>query len=183
MLCRKYAEITPEKKHIDLIVDIIKNGGTVCLSKDFAAVSKQGVLRIVRSQNVGEFEEIILKDGICFDFAGKSYSVKKNNSNNENKNQNQNQINIDLLNSNAVFRTRRSGDKFTYPKRKITKPLRKVMNEMKIPSEQRDKILVLASNCEILWCEGIGASAQGQTYKSKKSLEISVKNKKEEDNA
>lgn len=178
LLCRRYAEITPENKQIEMIVDIIKNGGTVCLSKDFTAVSKQGILRIVRTQSVGEFEEIILKDGISFDFAGKTYSVN-NNSNNENKNQ----INIDLLNSNAVFRTRRSGDKFTYPKRKITKPLRKVMNEMKIPSEQRDKILVLASGCEILWCESIGASVQGQACKSDRSLEISVEYKNEEDNA
>ena len=59
---------------------------------------------------------------------------------------------------NAVIRTRLSQDKFTYPKRKITKPLRKVMNEMRIPQEIRDKLLLIALENQILWCEHIGKS-------------------------
>ena len=48
------------------------------------------------------------------------------------------------------------------------------MNEMKIPSEQRDKLVVLAVDNVILWCEGVGAYAQGTAYNSKNAIKINV---------
>ena len=67
-----------------------------------------------------------------------------------------------MLKKKAVFRTRQEGDRFTYPRRKVTKPLRKVLNEMKIPSEQRNSLLVLAVESTILWCENVGVSEEGK---------------------
>ena len=77
-------------------------------------------------------------------------------------------------NINPVFRTRKSGDRFTYPRRNITKPLRKMMNEQKIPSEQRDTTLLLCSQNTVLWCMGVGYSAQGEALQKSAGLKIKI---------
>ncbi|MGN1433262.1 MAG: tRNA lysidine(34) synthetase TilS [Ruminococcus sp.] len=170
VLCKRCADFTAEQRHIELIIDIIKNGGAVNLTKKYSAVSKQGILRFVFCGEENRLEEIKLCENTEFEYYGKTYRVKKDNSDKENKNS----VNADYLNKNAVFRTRKSKDMFTYPKRKVTKPLRKVMNEMKIPSEQRDNSVVLAVDNIILWCEGVGVSAQGTAYNSENALKIEI---------
>ena len=170
VLCRRCADFSAEQRHIELIIDIMKNGGAVNLSEKYSAVSKQGILRFISDKEESQLEEIRLRDKIEFEFCGKIYRVTKDNSDKENINS----VNADLDEKKAVFRTRKSKDLFTYPKRKVTKPLRKVMNEMKIPSEQRDKSVVLAVDNVILWCEGVGASAQGSAYNSENALKIDV---------
>lgn len=170
VLCKRCADLSAEQRHIELIIDIMKNGGAVNLTEKCSVVSKQGILRFVISSEENRLEETKFCEKTEFEFCGKTYRVIKNNSDIENKNS----VNADFLNKNAVFRTRQSKDMFTYPKRKVTKPLRKVMNELKIPSEQRGKSVVLAVDNIILWCEGVGVSAQGTAYNSENALKIDV---------
>ena len=160
MLCKKHTGQIFEHKHIELILEIIKNGGAVNLSDNRKAVAKQGVLRFVTVDDKNYFEEIALNDETSFEHCGKIYRILTNYSKKENK--------------NLVVRTRRSGDTFTYFKRNITKPLRKVFNEQKIPSEIRDNLLVVAKDSIILWCEEIGYSAQGLEYNSENELKIEI---------
>ena len=64
------------------------------------------------------------------------------------------------ISDRAVFRNRKAGD-FIAPKgRGLTKPLRKLMSEMKIPAEKRDSAILLADENNILWAEEIGVSEQ-----------------------
>lgn len=170
VLCKHCADFSAEQRHIELIIDIMRNGGAVNLTEKYSAVSKQGLLRFVFSKDENQLDEIKLGENIEFEYYGKTYRVTKDNSDKENKNS----VNADSLNKNAVFRTRQSKDMFTYPKRKVTKPLRKVMNELKIPAEQRDKSVVLAVDNVILWCEGVGVSAQGTAYNSENALKIDI---------
>lgn len=160
MLCKKHTGQVFEHKHIELILEIIKNGGAVNLSDNRKAVAKQGILRYVTVNDKNYFEEIALNDETSFEYCGKIYRISTNYSKKENK--------------NLVVRTRRSGDTFTYFKRNITKPLRKVFNEQKIPSEIRDNLLVVAKDSIILWCEEIGYSAQGLEYNSENELKIEI---------
>ena len=176
-ICRTDADFSPESRHIDLLESIIRQGGAVNLNKAYRAVSKQGIFRIVpASQNVQSNEntnsEFPLKNNSDFEFNGKIYKISEINSDKENKNS----VSSDILKENAVFRTRREKDRFTYPQRNITKPLRKVLNEQKIPSELRDKLLVLAVGSTILWCEMVGASKQGKNN-SEKEINITIINK------
>ena len=67
-----------------------------------------------------------------------------------------------IISCNTVFRTRRAGDTFTDARRGVTKSLKKLMNEMKIPRESRDHIAVVADGSVILWMQGYGTSAQGR---------------------
>ena len=73
---------------------------------------------------------------------------------------------------NAVIRTRRQGDKIFFKDRNITKPLRKAMNEFKIPSELRDRLPLVAVNNEILWCEGINSVQTSYSAEKRKFIII-----------
>lgn len=169
LLCERTAKLTPEHRHIELMLKILNNGGAVNLSSKFIAVSKQGIFRIISVNDNEEFKPVSVSENFSINYNGKIYSITKQNSNKENKNS----VSIDSIDKGAVFRTRKEGDKFTYPQRKVTKPLRKVLNEMKIPSEQRDNLLVLAIDNTILWCENIGVSEDGKND-SDKELNIKI---------
>ena len=161
-ICREAGALSVEHIHIDLIEKILESGGAVDICNGYRAVVKQDVLRVNHKNTESEssFKEIYLSSVLNSDFIfnDNKYSIKEiklplSKENNENI--------IAITNSqleNAVIRTRLSQDKFTYPKRKITKPLRKVMNEMRIPQEIRDKLLLVALENQILWCEHIGKS-------------------------
>lgn len=169
LLCERTAKLTPEHRHIELMIKILNNGGAVNLSSKFIAVSKQGIFRIISVNDNEEFKPVSVSENFSINYNGKIYSITKQISNKENKNS----VSIDSIDKGAVFRTRKEGDKFTYPQRKVTKPLRKVLNEMKIPSEQRDNLLVLAIDNTILWCENIGVSEDGKND-SDKELNIKI---------
>lgn len=148
--------IMPERKHISLIGEILPSGA-VDLNDGFRAVSKQGVLRFVKTDdNIKYFSDIELKIPLSFSHNGKKYSVEELNS--------KGALKPSLLNENIVFRTRRAGDTFTLPGRRVTKTLKKLFNELKIPEESRDKIIVLAKGSEIMWIEGIGAGERALAY-------------------
>ena len=46
---------------------------------------------------------------------------------------------------------------------------------MKIPSELRDNLILIAEDETVLWCELIGYSKQGEHYKKSNQLLIEVK--------
>lgn len=168
LLCENTANLTPEHRHIDLLLEILKNGGAVNLNSDFRALSKQGIFRIVSVNDNVEFMPVFISENLCINHNGKKYLITKQNSDKENKNS----VSIDFIEKKAVFRTRQDGDRFTYPRRRVTKPLRKVLNEMKIPSEQRNSLLVLAVDSTILWCENVGVSEEG---KNNSDTELNIK--------
>ncbi len=155
----KRNSIQPQRKHIELIVSIL-DCGEVDLCGNFRAVSKQGVLRFLKTDvEKSYFSPIELKTPLYFEFNKKEYSVK------EIKNiPDENILKLSVIERKPVFRTRQPGDKFTLAKRKVTKSLKKLFNEMKIPEEKRDEILVLADENEVLWIEGIGASEYARSY-------------------
>ena len=134
ILLKNNCNISPERKTILLLCEIIRNGGSVELSKQRTAVSKQGILRFVCPKNSPDFNEIPLKNNMTFSYDGKIYTVNEITEKVTNQN---NLVSKKRLGENPVFRTRRAGDRFTYPDRMVTKPLRKVFNEQKIPSEMR----------------------------------------------
>ena len=61
----------------------------------------------------------------------------------------------DILNT-AVFRSRLPGDSVTLSRRHVTKPLKKLLNELKIPPENRDRLPLLAVENNVLLIAGTG---------------------------
>lgn len=146
MLCKKYADFSPEHRHIELIIKAMHSAGATELYNNCFAVVKQGVLRFDKIDNKNDTAFLRpFKSNDNFIFGKKSYSIKNNSL-------------IEKRFKNAVFRTRKSKDTFECAGRNINKSLRKLMNELKIPSEKRDALLLLADGNEVLWCEEIGVS-------------------------
>lgn len=77
-----------------------------------------------------------------------------------------NAIDYDTINNGTVIRNRRSGDKFCKFGRNVTKTIKKLFNEEKIPVAYRDKILMLANNSTVLWIEGQGVSSEAAVKES-----------------
>ena len=166
-----------ENKHIELIKLSLNNGGAVNLVGGYTAVIKQGILRITKeiTEEKGVFPLEINKE---FIYDGKVYSVKELTKEEiVYKKLSLKVINCDKIKLEAFFRTRRSGDRFALLKRGITKDLRKLQNELKIPAEQRDKMLLLESDGKILWSEDIGVSADGK-YKEGIGILIEIREDK-----
>lgn len=178
-ICREAGAFSVEHIHIELIEKILEAGGAVDICNGYRAVVKQGVLRVSLKdrKNENSEKEIYLSDVLNSDFIfnGSEYSAKEISYPFEKENDK----NIIAITSsqmkNVVIRTRLSQDKFTYPKRKITKPLRKVMNEMRIPQEIRDKILLVALENQIMWCECVGKSEFNEMEQEESIIYILIK--------
>ncbi len=167
--------VEPQSHLLELIKQILSNGGAVPLKKGKIAVCKQGVLRL-SVESSEEFSETKLCEGLEFTAFQKYYSIKEINTEEINKKFADYYIDCDKISADTVIRVRKDGDMFTLCRRNITKPLRKLQNELKIPAEKRDTSLVIADGSCVLWAEHIGVSKQGSvSYNTKKAICIAVK--------
>ena len=153
------ADFSAEQRHLDLLRRILERGGAVDLGR-CAAVCKQGLLRFAADEALPSLTEVPLDGAVSFTYGGRRITASVDNSKNE-------------LND-LVFRNRRSGDRFTFGKRGLSKPLRKALNEKKIPSERRDSLVLLCLDGTVLWCEGLGFSRQGEALAASAGLAIQI---------
>lgn len=155
----KQNAITPEYRHISLIGSIL-DSGAVDLNGNYRAVCKQGNLRFVKTdEKAPELSDKELKCPVGFSYNGYYYSIKEIKDVKETD-----VIKKSVLDKKPVFRTRRPGDRFNIPGRNVTKTLKKYFNELKIPEEKRDGILLLAASNEVIWIDGIGVSGSFVSY-------------------
>ncbi len=150
-----------ENRHLALCRELLKKGGAVMLPGGATAACSQGIFRVFSLGVNAEQFELPLEGEINFFFSGNEYLVQRlSNEEIVNKKLASFSIACDKIDG-AVIRTRREGDTFTLQRRGITKPLRKLQNELKIPAELRNTALVAAQGSTVLWAEYIGVSAQG----------------------
>lgn len=166
------AGATTDCRHIELIVEAMRSSGAVDLGGGFRAECAQGVFRITGPDDTDgasydlnvPFADysgkrmLRIKGGriFCADASEDEITEKVN------KKFLQNCIPCDIITGDTVVRRRRAGDTFTDSRRGVTKTLKKLFNEMKIPREKRDSLLVVADGSAVLWIEGIGTSKQAQ---------------------
>lgn len=167
-----------EHRHIDLIKESLTTGGAVEIGKGYIVIVKQGVLRVTEETD-RNYNDFSLEMGKSFSFMGKSYFLSELDEKEiVHRKLSSTVINCDKIKDNAKLRLRKSGDKFYPLNRGISKDLRKLQNEQKIPAEQRDSLLLLESEGEILWAEGIGVSEKGR-YTGSKGLYIEIREDKD----
>ena len=163
LLCRKNS-FTPEAKHIELIRKIVYNSGAVELRNNLFAISKQGFLRMADLVPMSPIPEVQWNGQEILLINHKIISLSKinqdifHNRKKIDKIMFHNSLDCDTIPLTAVFRTRKQGDVFSPNGRNITKSVKKLFIELKIPSEQRDDIIMLANGSEIIWIDGIGVS-------------------------
>jgi tRNA(Ile)-lysidine synthase len=157
-------------EHTALVIDAMRCGGSVDLGEGYRAVCAQGILRIVTPDEpaaipindacpIGESPcavRLMIKDGKAYT-AGENAEVFCDKIHKKFFN---NCIPCAIITDDTTVRPRRGGDTFSDARRGLTKPLRKLMNELKIPRERRDGLLLVAQGSVVLWLEGVGTSQQ-----------------------
>ena len=174
-----------EERHISLITDVIFCGGIINLPKGFTASARQGVFRVysnVNSQrNYTSYSDnkillpkidttfVINKQKIIFRIISKEeydeiISVHKFLVNNS--------LDYDIIHGETLFRTRQPGDTFKQCGRGVTKTLKKLFIEAKIPQENRNNVVLLASGNEVVWLQGFGVSEKYKITNSTKTVAV-----------
>ncbi len=64
----------------------------------------------------------------------------------------------DKISGKIVFRSRRSGDVFKSARRVVSKPLKKLFCELKIPPKNRDRVPLAADTQGVIWLAGQGVA-------------------------
>lgn len=162
----------PDGFHTDSLCDLVEEGGRLQLSGGFFAVCDH-TLRFIEGQ--AEFQSYCLP--LCEgEIETPLMSLDVSINADENKQIVHNSVTLceidnDKIVGKAVVRCRKEGDVFR-PAKRHTKPLRKWMNDCRIPAEQRDLWPVVADDEGIVCVVGIGVDSRVQPDEKTKNKMI-----------
>lgn len=147
-----------EKKHIELAFETLKNTGTLQLGKDLYISAHCDIMYFHSAESHGEEWFSSMAEG-KFVSPFKTYEIEiapfdKSFSSGDN-----NICDAAFIFENAVMRSRLPGDRITLFPRNVTKTLKKLFIEEKIPQKERAKLAVLESGGNVIWVEGFGVNA------------------------
>ncbi len=156
------------KENINDILGGIKTDSfTKQLSKDIVCQIKNGYLtfykpKSVQKEKIEESVDVTIGETILF--MGDKYIIREISAGELEKNKKidknylNNCIDCDTINCKLLLRTRRTGDKFTFANRNVTKTVKKLFTEDKIPLKLRDSLAVLANDKDVIWLENYGTN-------------------------
>ncbi len=154
-----------ESKHVDLLLEIINNNsGAVTLPNGIILFIENGILKVKEYKNNSKdwkhkFEETTILTDTGIKFIIEIFSVYEYNSIFKDSNsKNFTVMDLDKIPEGSLFRYRNPEDIFKQMGRGVTKKVKKLFNELKIPREKRDSLVMLASGSNVLWIDGIGIS-------------------------
>ncbi|MVB12853.1 tRNA(Ile)-lysidine synthase [Caprobacter fermentans] len=180
---RKQTKARLDYNHVASVMAMIRTergnmtlpGGIQCLSNGNTLFVHSEKERSVPWRVPLQLPDTYLPDGrtICI----RPVSFKRKNDEKINNLLFNNRINYDtILNTNSFIRNRLPGDRFCPAGRGVTKTLKKLLNERKIPPFRRGRLAVLERGGEILWIEGIGPSQSAAvTDRTERAAEIIIK--------
>lgn len=159
--------------HVMLVIDAMRGGRAVDLGHGFSVSCAQGILRVIGSDSAADNEfcvpfaeyikthgtRVTIKNGKP-DLKAAGLSDTAENSKIIHNLLSNHGIPCDIITPDTVVRSRRAGDTFTDARRGVTKTLKKLLNERRIPREQRGGVLVVAEGSTVLWLSVCGISAQ-----------------------
>ncbi len=144
----------PLHVHIDIVNSLIERKyGKAEVSAGVYASVKDGVLSFAGAEKKTESWEAFFESGKAEGPYGVYRIIGEANVTDDDA------FDADKISGSLMLSSRREGDRFTFTNRKITKRLKKLFNEMKIPVSDRDKIAVLRDGENIIWVEGVGVNA------------------------
>jgi len=171
------------KENIEDILQGIKDGKfSRQLSKDILCEIKNGYLSFYKPRTTVPQTDV-MPVAVEFEkevqFLGNGYILRRLSVNKLekmkkiDKNYLNNCINCDTIKCNLFFRTRKTGDTFTFSARRVTKTLKKIFIEDKIPQKIRDRIAVLSDeNGNVIWLDGYGVNGPYKAEKNTKNILI-----------
>lgn len=157
----EFSEINLDNKKANALYDLLCNGGRLQLFGDLFAEVKKDYLRFYRTED-NIYEMCIEIEKLPFETEFGDFNIIMEEISNNSKIVNQisieNMIDCNTLSGKLVLRTRKAGDNFTFPKRNVTKSLKKLFNEENIPIEKRDKTPVICDDNGVVWVYGFGVT-------------------------
>lgn len=173
------------KKRCDEIFEVLENDVfkiSVC-KNGYILCRGDGILRFEAYEKAEDYSDFCIpfKEG-RFDLEGgreiKISKITQTDFENIRKNFPEllkNCISYDIANPDFVIRFRREGDFMSLFPRNVTKNLKKLFNESKIPTVKRNIIPIIAFGSHVLWGEGIGIDrAAAVNAQTKQALFIEV---------
>lgn len=169
LACRVLKRVLQEKSggdigaaHIDAVYALLFQTGSVTLPNGVTVRSRGGVLEFPKKTEIQPFSVPLLTEKfpvtVCLP-QGRVEIQKHTQKDLQNLHKDLLANAVDCAKiSNAVLRSRRAGDRFTHGRRAVTKPVKKWLNELGVAPERRNGVPLLASENEILWFAGCGAS-------------------------
>lgn len=149
-----------EAKHIDDFLRFVGSGKALVTASATEIVSRDG--KIFKKPEQAEqfsvdFSLADKKVNLPFcEISIERYDTKD--LQNLNKDMLDNLIDCDKISNTLILRSRKDGDKFTFSKRRVTKTVKKLFNEDKIPPEVRNRMVILDSDGEVVWLRGYGTN-------------------------
>ena len=172
----------PDSKRVQAVSECIENNTKIQLYKNCFVETRAGILRFFSSEKICKNEETIILEKTDFEYQFGEYIIKTELL--ENFSQKikdlvlDNLIDCDTICGNLILRTRQEGDKITLRKRNVTKTLKKLFIDEKVPKELRDIIPVIVDDNGVVWVLGFGVNKKNaKTEKSKNILSLRVSEK------
>ena len=169
------------KENIEDILNGIKNGGFNRQLTAAVGCKIQGEYLVFydivqkKSDNISEKVEILPQK--ITSFLSKQYVLQEFSIQDAEKikkiekNYLNNCIDCDTINNSLFLRTRKTGDKFTLAHRGVTKTVKKLFVEDKIPQNIRDNIAILSDDDgNVIWLEGYGTNKPYRVNKNTKKI-------------
>lgn len=158
----RYSDADYEMSHIKLIKEHLSEKFSVVLPGNIK-ISLDGKYLYFDDKIFCEVQqEIFLKNkipGKVF-FGGKEFSLFVSDSFTKiEHNKNICVLDYSKIGEDFVVRSRMPGDKILFAKRRCSKSLKKLFNELKISPEIRNSVAVFADNKGVIYIDGIGADA------------------------
>ena len=167
MIVEKESGITPEFRSLEAMINILGNGGKVQINGGLTVRVRRGILDFPNDSGKAD----------KFDIETEIVNIKEiNNLQNISNQYLEYFLDYDKIHGKVFVRSREAGDKITLISRNCTKTLKKLFNELSIPPEKRDSIVVVADDNGVLIVEGIGIDRRAAiTSDTEKVLVVKIK--------
>jgi len=164
LACREH-DIAPDREKIKELDQIIETGhGKINISDAVLAVVCDGRFSFLTRAKAESFSPFLLAEGVLTFPSGNAYNItvlpRKEAAQKVNRNFATDILDYDKILANITVRPRQSGDRITLSRRGVTKSLKKLFNEEKIPVDRRELQAVMADEQGVIWVEGFGADSR-----------------------
>lgn len=169
ILLRENMKKSTERRHIDLADSLILSGeGKTELSKDLYICCDSDIITFRCRYNMPEEWECEEAEGFFYTPYG-IFTLSKGSLADVNC---KDAVDGDKLVYKLTMSGRKNGDKIYFSKRKITKSLKKLFNEEKVPEEKRGEYAVLRMGERLVWLENYGTDGNFRPTDKTKNILI-----------
>lgn len=154
---------TLESVHIATVEELIKSGcGTKELPFGYRAAVRHGIFTFEKVQTVLEEWSVTVSESTADLPDGRTLEIKRvpkeffEEMQKNDKHLFQNAFDYGKIDFNILARSRRPGDKLRQAKRRVTKEIRRLMNEKGMTAEERSRTVILSVGEDVLWAEHFG---------------------------